>query len=709
MTRLKNAKKMSVVFVLAGVLPAFAGVILIVMSGSAFADGTVPAPVFFSLTLIVLSSLVSAASIVFLSSRSRRSGGSLLEKLRCLDQGDLRSCSSEKMTPSDDAEKMICTISDTFNSLLSEVQLTVKNVRHLSGTATKTSKEINEISTQISAAAQAVADGADAQADDAESCLAVANSLIKNLEDVSALSDTMSRKSMIVRDMTESGRNNVEVLTETSLHTEEKIKAISDKINELNRLAENIIQITEVISQIASQTNLLSLNASIEAARAGTNGVGFAVVASEIKKLSDQSSDSSQEIARILNLIRTQVNQTMTELGDTVTTIASQMESVNRTREMFSGIADSVNEMNSQLALVNEGFAVINKGKQTLLDSIANIAAVAEQSSASTQEVTSLMLSEKNSGSILSQIARNLDFEIGKLGDTVSVYKFNEANVSNLSFGVISCVDMPIFKDTFESARVAAEKLGVVVECAYPEKGYDPASQSALIRGMIAKGVSGIGISPVVSPEVKSALNDAMTNGIKVLFFDTDMPDVGRAGFMGTDNYNAGKLEGEIAARILRHSGSVICTLPNARQMNFSQRLKGFQDAVAGIPGIRILEVESLGNPDLEMRWKNLKEIIGKHGKFDLLAVFDGRGGQFLPRIRDDFGFKPKAVVFDKTPKNIELLENRYADAIVAQRASLWGEQIVSRLYDLTQGRDIPEKEDTGAFEININNYKIFK
>jgi methyl-accepting chemotaxis protein len=629
------------------------------------------------------------------------------ERLKEIEGNDFTN-TLDQISMEGDYSESVNSIVNRFHQLLTNVHSTVNVTKQLTGTVNGTSKAIVDVSKQIASASEAVSNGAVQQAEDAEVCLQITSGLIESLENVANMVEDMSEKSRNVSDMTESGKNRVKELIEKSKISESNVNIIIGRTRELNDMASNISEITNTIASIATQTNLLSLNASIEAARAGEMGRGFAVVAGEIKKLAEQSISSSKKISVILNDILKQVSDTMISIDATAETMNSQIESVYATNEIFNGITYAVSGMNEQLNLVKDGFDELGSSKTKLVDSITNIATVAEENAASSEEVTSLMLSEANSGEILIQVSNKLETQINELNASIEGYKFKKVEERETSFALISCVDAPIFQDAFKAGKLTGDKLGIKTFCRAPIKRFDKDEQIKLIKEAIENGVKGIGISPIICPEVKTALNQAIQKGINVICFDADMPDIKRSSFIGTDNYLGGKLSGEIAARILNGAGKVIITVPNVSQFNFSQRIKGFKDGISKFPNINIVEMESSGGSDLEQRFKNIKSIIGKVGAIDCFVVFDASGAALIKRLREELGVKAKTVVFDKSPIAMELLKKDYVDAIVAQRSNLWGELVVTRLNDLLFNKQIPGKEDTGTFEINKRNYMIF-
>ena len=163
---------------------------------------------------------------------------------------------------------------------------------------------------------------------------------------------------------------------------------VSAAIAELAAKSGRIGAIVETITGISEQTNLLALNAAIEAARAGEQGRGFAVVADEVRKLAEESSQAAASIARIVAEISTETQRAVTVVGDGTRRTQQGTEIVQRARAAFAAIGEAVETMTDQIAQIAAGSAQIAAGTSAVQSHIGEVAAVAEQSSASTQQVS---------------------------------------------------------------------------------------------------------------------------------------------------------------------------------------------------------------------------------------------------------------------------------------------------------------------------------
>lgn len=174
-------------------------------------------------------------------------------------------------------------------------------------------------------------------------------------------------------------------------HVREAISFLSEQTQLTNESVAKISESAELITQIATQTNLLSLNASIEAARAGEHGRGFAVVAQEIQQLSEQSNSAADEISALLSNLNQNSSQTMKRMDEVLVVLEEQEKDIKRTSEIFQDVTNGVNDTVSGMNHIMEKVSKLEVIRKDTVEVVQNSAAHAEENSASIEEVLALV------------------------------------------------------------------------------------------------------------------------------------------------------------------------------------------------------------------------------------------------------------------------------------------------------------------------------
>ena len=202
--------------------------------------------------------------------------------------------------------------------------------------------------------------------------------------------------------------------------------AVGESIQQLTTMAEEIRNIIGAINSIADQTNLLALNASIEAARAGDAGRGFAVVAEEIRKLAEQSGNSTKRIEEIVNGINARVNETVHHMEQVRESALVMGSSAEETKESFDRIFASITELAKIAYEVSALLEEINYQTQEIANEATNISAVVEEASAGMQEISAASEEQLASMETISQSSGQLEEMAQELLAQVMKFKVDE-------------------------------------------------------------------------------------------------------------------------------------------------------------------------------------------------------------------------------------------------------------------------------------------
>ncbi|WP_206809507.1 methyl-accepting chemotaxis protein [Paradesulfitobacterium ferrireducens] len=225
--------------------------------------------------------------------------------------------------------------------------------------------------------------------------------LVRNVEAMAATTgETVTQ--------TQQGAKIMADLTGSIGETNIKSQLVQAAMDRLTTQAKDISGITSVIAQIAEQTNLLALNAAIEAARAGEAGRGFAVVADEVRKLAEASSAQASEIARLINEVTADVASAVEATGQMNELVAEQAQVSTQAQAQFNRIAEGSGNVMSILSQVEEQARLISTQVQQVSDGMGNIAAISEENAASAEEIAASTQEMSSSAQTVSESAQTL-------------------------------------------------------------------------------------------------------------------------------------------------------------------------------------------------------------------------------------------------------------------------------------------------------------
>lgn len=227
-------------------------------------------------------------------------------------------------------------------------------------------KNTKESSEEITVATKEISEITSVQSKDTNNASIVMEQMSSAINNIATSMELVNELSLSFRNTIEMGLESIEYQKELSKESLEITKLAVDTVIELDSHSSEIANIVDIINNIAKQTNLLSLNAAIEAARAGEYGRGFSVVSDEIRKLAEESRESTNKIAKLIGEIQSQTSNTVEVINNISKVVENQEEAVEKEEEMFNGI---------------------NNGRLKLEDAIQEVSASVEQLLASTEEV----------------------------------------------------------------------------------------------------------------------------------------------------------------------------------------------------------------------------------------------------------------------------------------------------------------------------------
>ncbi len=215
----------------------------------------------------------------------------------------------------------------------------------------------------------------------------IGDAITATVEGVEILSNSSSK----MKQYSDTANDTLGKLSVITERTKSAIASVQEQTNETNQSTKDIQEASQLITEIASQTNLLSLNASIEAARAGENGKGFAVVADEIRKLSEQSRQSAEKIDTIVHQLIINSDNSVKTMGEVSEIGTQQADMLSNTIFMFDSLNSEISEVVHAISEIRNQTETLDTLKTGILDNLKGLASIAEQNAAGTQQTSASM------------------------------------------------------------------------------------------------------------------------------------------------------------------------------------------------------------------------------------------------------------------------------------------------------------------------------
>ncbi|RDY29894.1 methyl-accepting chemotaxis protein [Lachnotalea glycerini] len=375
-----------------------------------------------TLIIIIIMLVISSLLSIFLSSGIAKNIIKLKEVFAKASDGDL-TVSITAATKDEFRD-----LAESFNKMIGNISDLMRNVTKSSQTVLETSTNLasmsSEVATSVGEVARAIEEvshGAVNQAQDAQNGAFQMDSLSNKLDEINENSNEMDDISKSTKTLSSKGLSMVETLIKKSDKTRLSTDQVNHIVDDMYESTKQISAISDTLSSITNQTNLLSLNASIESARAGEAGKGFAVVAGEIRKLAEESHNSTEEIKQIIETIQSKSEIAVEAIQETKQVVEEQDIAVGQTKEIFSEILDAIDKMLIKVEEIRKSITITNDNKSSLVVAIENISAVSEETAsaseevtASTEEITAAMEEFTRFSTELQGMANQLESQIGR-------------------------------------------------------------------------------------------------------------------------------------------------------------------------------------------------------------------------------------------------------------------------------------------------------
>lgn len=319
-------------------------------------------------------------------------------------------------------------LANSFNDMCINVSSLIKNVNSSVDDVNTASSNLNNMSMELTSSISQVNDTINQIAIGTTESTNDLTSLNNNMEDVSnainnidIATSNVNALATKANSLSEFGLDIINALIDKSNETKQSTYAVNEVIQLVSKSVEEIALMNNTISKITEQTNLLSLNAAIEAARAGDSGKGFAVVADQIRKLAEQTSVSAKDISKTITEIKSNVQSAVNKATETSSIVESQEHSVRQSQDIFTDIINSINILSVKVNEITEDVKGVTMQKNQVLAQVQNLSSIVEETSSGADDVSNFCQKVNsttdeflNASSKLKKLSDMLQLEINK-------------------------------------------------------------------------------------------------------------------------------------------------------------------------------------------------------------------------------------------------------------------------------------------------------
>nr|WP_071458670.1 methyl-accepting chemotaxis protein [Bacillus mediterraneensis] len=321
-------------------------------------------------------------------------------------------------------------LGNSFNAMIDSLRTLIRQVSEKSHVLAASSEQLNasaeqnnSATEQVASAIQHVASGTEQQTEMAGNSANVVQEMSSGMLSILESTENVANTSREAAETVKVGEGAISLSIQQMTNIHNTVNDLGGVVHTLGERSREISKITDVISEIAGQTNLLALNAAIEAARAGEQGKGFAVVADEVRKLAEQSAKATETIRSLISSIQAETEAAVDAMGKGTGEVEKGITVVNEAGISFKKIQEFVDDVSKQIQYVATSVNEMNNGAEQVVDMVAGMDEISQKTAHETQEVSAATEEQLASMQEIAASAAALSNMAEELQNSISSFK----------------------------------------------------------------------------------------------------------------------------------------------------------------------------------------------------------------------------------------------------------------------------------------------
>lgn len=319
--------------------------------------------------------------------------------------------------------KAVKRMQDSFKYVISMLNESINKINMEADNLSKVSEELASSSENVAGAIQDVAQGANSQAQDLSRIMNALTIFGNHLDEIVQEIEIIDRSSDRINEMANTSNRDMQRVVEAAKQISIAFDNFKEQISGFGESVKQIDEISSLINVISEQTNMLALNASIEASRAGEAGKGFAVVANQIRQLAERSKSSAANINKLIRVIAVGSSDIIRDAETMQGKLSSGITMIENAVLAFRDIIRELEKMTPEVHAANDAIINLDREKDSILKRIEEISAVAQEVSASSEEIAASSEEMNASSEEVAAAAYNLKEAVGEIAEQINKFK----------------------------------------------------------------------------------------------------------------------------------------------------------------------------------------------------------------------------------------------------------------------------------------------